>query len=144
MKGFTVCQPFALAIMLGMKGNETKPQRTHIRGRVFIHAGAKDLDAALKGFPTEQRETIIALQHESPLCDEVKARGAIIGTVEIVDCQPVEEVLPYISERERVLGDYSPGRFAWKLQNPVLFKTPIPAKGKLGWWTWDESEGEQI
>lgn len=42
------------------------------------------------------------------------------------------------ANRERLLGDYSPGRFAWVLQNPVMFKTPIPACGKQGWWNWEE------
>lgn len=46
------------------------------------------------------------------------------------------DIYPY--NRERLLGDYSPGRFAWVLQNPVMFKTPIPAHGKQGWWNWEE------
>ena len=65
-------------------------------------------------------------------------RGAVIGTVEIVDCVPVEELVDSLDNRERLLGDYSPGRFAWVLQNPVMFKTPIPAHGKQGWWNWEE------
>ena len=64
--------------------------------------------------------------------------GAVLGTVEIVDCLPVEEVIPTLTERERVLGDYSPGRWAWVLKNPVMFDTPILVKGKQGWWEWDE------
>ena len=65
-------------------------------------------------------------------------RGAVLGTVEIVDCVPVEEIIHTLSERERLLGDYSPGRFAWVLKNPVAFSMPVPAKGKQGWWNWDE------
>ena len=65
-------------------------------------------------------------------------RGAVIGTVEIVDCVPVEELVDSLDNWERLLGDYSPGRFAWVLQNPVMFKTPIPAHGKQGWWNWEE------
>ena len=64
-------------------------------------------------------------------------RGAVIGTVEIVDCVPVEEIVNTLSERERVLGDYSPGRFAWVIQNPVMFDEPFPARGKQGWWEWE-------
>ena len=63
--------------------------------------------------------------------------GAVLGTVEIVDCVPVEEIVHTLSERERLLGDYSPGRFAWVLRNPVAFSAPVPAKGKQGWWNWD-------
>ena len=62
--------------------------------------------------------------------------GAVLGTVEIVDCVPVEDVVDGLTERERALGDYSPGRWAWVLKNPIMFDTPIPARGKQGWWEW--------
>ena len=111
MKAFTVYQPYAHAIVAGVKHYETRPRRTRIRGRVAVHAGR--------------------LAGNLP-------RGAVIGTVEIVDCVPVEELVDSLDNRERLLGDYSPGRFAWVLQNPVMFKTPIPAHGKQGWWNWEE------
>ena len=66
--------------------------------------------------------------------------GGIIGTVEIVDCVPVEKIADTLTERERILGDYSPGRFAWVLGNPVMFEHPIPVSGHQGWWNWDECE----
>ena len=37
---------------------------------------------------------------------------------------------------ELLLGDYSPGRFAWILKNPAMFDTPISACGQQGWWEW--------
>ena len=143
MKGTSLHQPYAYAAVAGLKGNETRGYKTNVRGRIFIHATKKDIDAVLKDAPTEIRDKIIALQHESPFCNEPLYRGAIIGTVEIVDCVPVESVVEILTERERLLGDYSPGRYAWKLKNPVIFDKPITAKGKQGWWNWDETEGEQ-
>lgn len=65
--------------------------------------------------------------------------SAVIGTVEIVDCVPVEALIGKLSEREKVLGDYTPGRFAWVLKNPIMFDKAIPARGKQGWWNWDEN-----
>lgn len=128
MKAFTVYQPFAHAIVEGLKKYETRSRRTHIRGRVAVHAAAK----------------------EFPLLDEVAAyyfagwdslpHGVVMGTVEIVDCVPVEEVIPALSSLDRLLGDFSPGSWAWVLKNPVMFETPIPARGKQGWWNW-EGEG---
>ena len=67
--------------------------------------------------------------------------GAVVGTVEIVGCVPVEDVVDGLTEREKALGDYSPGRWAWVLKNPVMFDTPIPTRGKQGWWNW-EGAGE--
>ena len=48
------------------------------------------------------------------------------------------EIKAALSEhQEKLWGDYSPGRFAWVLQNPVMFDKPIPARGKQGWWEWE-------
>ena len=140
MKGISLYQPYAFAAIAGIKPHETRGYYTHIRGRVFIHAAKKSIDATLKNTPPEIRDKIIALQHENPFCNEPLYRGMIIGTVEIVDCVPVEKVIDTLTERERLLGDYSPGRFAWKLHDPRPLPYPIPAKGKQGWWNWDETE----
>ena len=129
MKAFTVYQPYAYAIIAGLKQYETRPRRTHIRGRVAVHAA--------KGNPK-----FVTLAVDMALPETMKLHyGAVLGTVEIVDCVPVEEIVHTLSEREKALGDYSSGRFAWVLRNPVAFSTPVPAKGKQGWWNWDEERG---
>ena len=46
MKAFTVYQPYAFAIVAGLKHYETRKRRTSIRGRVAIHAGKQDLKRA--------------------------------------------------------------------------------------------------
>jgi hypothetical protein len=38
---------------------------------------------------------------------------------------------------EYKFGDFSAGRYAWDLHNPVLLPEPILAKGKQGLWTWE-------
>ena len=127
MRAFTVYQPYAYAIVAGLKGYETRPRRTNIRGRVAVHAGLRDITV-----------------NEMKLCETyipmgtILAMGAVVGTVEIVDCVPVEEVIGALTPQERALGDYSPGRWAWVLKNPVMFDMPIYARGKQGWWEWDE------
>jgi len=125
MKAITIYQPYAYAIVAGLKRYETRPRRTNIRGRVAVHAA--------KGGPRFVTAALDSALPESMKLDY----GAVIGMVEIVDCVPVEEVMHTLTEREQVLGDYSPGRFAWVLQNPVMFDTPIPARGKQGWWNWE-------
>ncbi len=93
----------------------------------------KEMDAALKNRSEEDQDKIIAMLHHPPFIQNVLYRGRIIETVEIVDCVPVENILPTLMEQERLLGDYSPGRFAWVLKNPIMFEKPIPARGKQGW-----------
>ena len=134
MKAITVYQPYAYAIIAGLKQYETRPRKTHIRGRVAVHAGRLDEVRATKHLSGNDFWAIMAeIGGKTDL-----PRGAVLGTVEIVDCVPVEEIIHTLSERERLLGDYSPGRFAWVLKNPVAFSMPVPAKGKQGWWNWDE------
>lgn len=133
MKVITVYQPHAFAIVAGIKRFETRTRQTSIRGRVGIHAGLKDFDAVTKGYPEECKAKIVAMQHESPFADRVLFRGGIIGTVEIVDCVPVEEIAATLTKQERLLGDYSAGRFAWVLERPVMFHEPIQVQGKRDW-----------
>jgi len=37
---------------------------------------------------------------------------------------------------ERPFGDFTPGRFAWLLDNIQPVDPPIPARGRQGLWTW--------
>ncbi|WP_298029295.1 ASCH domain-containing protein [uncultured Dysosmobacter sp.] len=133
MKAFTVFQPYAFAIVAGLKGYETRPRRTNIRGRVAVHA-------AKRIWSVEDMEI---LYHLLP-ADWPQDFGAVIGTVEIVDCVPVEEIVDSLTASEKLFGDYSPGRFAWVLKDPVRFEKPIPARGNQGWWNWEEpAEGSE-
>lgn len=136
MKAFTVYQPYAFAIIAGLKRYETRPRRTNIRGRVAVHAGKLDELKATRNLSDRNFwETMEAVGGKTDL-----PRGAVIGTVEIVDCVPVEEIAAALTEQERLLGDYSPGRWAWVLKNPVPFPVPIQARGKQGWWNWEEPQ----
>lgn len=133
MKALTVNQPYADAIVEGIKKYETRSRRTNIRGRVAIHAGKKRIKA-----PDVYRRLWEIIYSKAGATSQ--RFGAVIGTVEIVDCVPVEEIVEKLDETERLLGDYSPGRFAWVLKNPRKLPTPIPARGQLGFWEWAPPE----
>lgn len=38
--------------------------------------------------------------------------------------------------REEPFGDFTPGRFAWLLDNVVAFDEPVPARGRQQLWEW--------
>lgn len=135
MKAYTVYQPYAYATVAGLKHYETRTRQTNIRGRVAVHAAKLDLKHATKGLSDHAFWSLL----ESAGGKTVLPLGAVVGTVEIVDCVPVEEIMHKLTRRERMLGDYSPGRFAWVLQNPIMFDYPIPTRGQQGWWEWDET-----
>ena len=74
MRAFTVYQPYAYAIVAGLKGYETRPRRTNIRGRVAVHAGKQKI--------TLDSMRVVVVPGEGKKLHY----GAVLGTVEIVDC----------------------------------------------------------
>jgi activating signal cointegrator 1 len=72
------------------------------------------------------------------------AFGCIIGHVKLDQIWSSDKWVSNTSvsesegiQEEYYFGDYSPGRFAWLLRSPILFKEPIPAAGALGFWNYN-------
>lgn len=42
------------------------------------------------------------------------------------------------NNQEYICGEYSLGRYAWKLSNIKVLDKPIPAKGNLGIWNYND------
>jgi hypothetical protein len=102
------------------KDIENRDWDTRLRGRVAIHA-AKGLTQH------EYEDAAICISRIGsivvPDLNEL-TRGAVIGTVEIVDC---------------VTDSGSPwffGRYGFLLRNPQPFAMPQQVKGALGFWEW--------
>jgi activating signal cointegrator 1 len=87
MLALTIRQPRAWAIVAGLKTVENRGWKTAVRGRIFVHAGRLDQPDALDSFAGIcERLNIIP-----PSIETLPAR-AIIGSVDIVDCVPVETI----------------------------------------------------
>lgn len=57
-----------------------------------------------------------------------------VALVDLVDVIPTTEAaLTQITMQEELFGDYSPGRWAWKLENIRAIK-PLPAQGRQRLW----------
>lgn len=126
MKAITVYQPYAQLIALGIKSFETRPYKTNIRGRIAVHAAASVPRRFLLGFV----EAVMNLRSRGEISSTEYAflngltentHGAVIGTVELCGCVPVESIRDTISASERAFGDYSDGRWAWELKRAQLF-----------------------
>jgi len=148
MKAITLHQPYAQLAVIGAKRIETRGWSTTIRGRVAIHAGKKDAWNTLLTPPnpmiiSEICEKIAVSRGESMHVSipEELAYGAVVGRVEIIGCFPIEQLFgtEYDTPQERAFGDWSPGRFGWILRNPIQFTDSVPAKGKQGFWTWEDA-----
>ncbi len=143
MKAITIWQPWAQLIVFGEKKIETRSWQTKVRGTIAIHAAKKDCFSLMKSLPLKEQEYFEEAQvynyYDGEMCVPL---GAIIGTVDLVDCLSIEELMltTYAIKKEIIFGDWAEGRFGWVLENPIQFDTPIPVNGHQGFWNWKESE----
>ena len=147
VKALTLKQPWASLFVAGSKRIETRSWGTKHRGPVAVHASAKiSREDALLCLQQSFATALAALGFNTPADLPV---GAILGTVEIVNCllmfnrmiEVREECVirlgsdPRLTETERAFGHYEHGRFAW-ITSPgrLILNKPIPARGMLGLW----------
>lgn len=138
VKVLSLRQPWAdLCVIPGAKSNETRNWITKYRGELFIHASKmfhfSDLELC-------RQDRFFKLFIPDPT---ILVTGAIIGKVTLVDCVPTESLDGKISKQERAFGDYSPGRFAWILENPIRLKQPIPTAESLSIWNYTLTEEQR-
>jgi hypothetical protein len=133
MKALTVKQPWAQLICAGIKTVENRTWKTNFRGRVLIHASISKKENWYS-LSVPQLKSLKNTRVEDFKVSEFP-HGAIIGSVEIVDCDINH---PSIWAKKSTIA-YSfeniPPIYNWILANPVLFDKPIEnVKGKLSFW----------
>jgi hypothetical protein len=139
MKIISLQQPWASLAALDLKHNETRSWYTKYHGPLAIHA-SKTLVPFHKLFVEltfDQRLFIMRKICEAYGSYDKMPTGAIIAISNLIDVVAVEKVVGQLDWLERACGDYSDGRFAWKLENTKALEKPIPAKGQLGLWEFD-------
>lgn len=137
MKAITVKQPWASLIVEGIKDVENRtwacPEK-YIGKRVLIHAGGTRENFNIRNdiFTKDQLlgippQLILQIENRSDTL------GAIIGSVQIVDC-----VINHHSVWAEITTQMSPeNTYNWVLANPIKFTNPIPCKGKLRFWEYE-------
>lgn len=113
MKTLSVRQPWAQLLINGAKTIETRTWKTSYRGRLGIHAGLQ----------TDHLGPWYKFAH-----DVVLPLGALVGSVELVDCRPMTK-----ADEDAALCDWREGLFAWVVAVPAR-RDAIPMKGRLGLW----------
>lgn len=127
MKAITVIEPWASLLALTAKEYETRSWQTKYRGPIAIHAGK----TRLKYYPRGLDSEIYAMECHF---------GCVIAIADLVDIiRMTPEFIASVSTRERAMGDWEEGRFAWKLAN-VRRIEPVPARGMQGLWNWERDE----
>lgn len=136
MKALTLTQPWATLVAIGAKWVETRSWGTNYRGPLAIHAA--------KGFPAEARDLLLrepfsSTLHRAGVITSDLPLGSVVAICRLLDCfEMTEEWIAAVKEPERSFGHYEPGRFAWILGKVERLAEPIPAKGSLGLWWWQD------
>lgn len=163
MKALTLWQPWASLVQAGLKTIETRSWSTNYRGPLAIHAAKRsfglnsDQAEVVRSLPLEDwRRMRVRVAGDCELGDNYP-QGVVVATCELVDVVPTEQVFfdgqsgskwiilvspSYTSVHSQSgnepLGDFSPGRYAWLLDN--IQATPgnylLPVRGRQQLWDW--------
>jgi hypothetical protein len=139
-------EPFATLVAIGQKRIETRSWKTNYRGRIAIHA-SKNINKDEKQYCLKpEYMSILKGKYVIIGNDKVKYNfkfGHIIAICDLVDCVKMTELHENyavldngmkVTGNELLFGDYTPGRYAWILDNVRILDNPVPAKGQLGLW----------
>lgn len=163
-QAISIRQPWAWAIINGLRPVELRTWSTNFRGTIAIHAGQSRSDMTdvvesyLRNLHPIINEAIMAADPDAeagigsypvirggrPVNPTSQFHfGAIVGTVDIVDCLTIEEAFAMVEVPNRADGspaarihpmdwvDEDATGYVWLVQNAVKFANPIEARGKL-------------
>jgi hypothetical protein len=146
MKAISLWQPWASAIALGAKTIETRGWQTGYRGPLAIHAAKRKVKRELLSFDLDPGWLAALGLRERMIAEEALSFGAVVAVCSLFACLRTEwiasEVLDAPHHREgwsagwteRTMGDFTPGRYGWILNNVRLLKKPLPYKGMQGFF----------
>jgi activating signal cointegrator 1 len=171
MKVLTLTQPWATLVAIGAKTIETRSWPTKYRGPLAIHAAkhipteyrkltgwtVEPFASVLEGVLWDKRDCTMNLFGQLTPGTQYKEYpdrlhlGCIIATCELVAVDELKYPHQYgweigrkgwlMTDQEKAFGDFTLGRFVWLLANVKPLLKPIPAKGSLGLWEFEVSNG---
>ena len=119
MKALSLWEPWATFVALKIKRYETRSWGTKYRGPLLICAAQKRLPFVKVGH-------LLLRAGVSP--DELQY-GMALAIVYLTDVIRTEEVGKVLLILEKEFGDFTPGRFAWKLDDVKRFQKQFYARG---------------
>jgi hypothetical protein len=133
IKALTIWQPWATLIAIGAKQYETRNWRTDYRGPLAVHA-ARTKKAKWLFWEQPYYDILIDASYDS---FKWLPCGKIVAICQLADIIKAQDIEPDLTKQELVLGDFTSGRYAWRLEDMRMLKSPIPARGRQGLWMWD-------
>jgi len=139
MKAITLWQPWASLIAIGAKRIETRNWATRYRGPLAIHA-SKRVPWDIEAFYAEEPLPYALIDAGYETFADLPF-GVVLATCRLVDVLPTtdEFLTNVLLTPEWNYGDYSPGRFAWLLDDITRLDPPVTASGRQGLWEWSNS-----
>ena len=149
----TLHQPWASLIACGAKTFETRSWKTPHRGQIAIHAAKSipdygqelieelvDAEKTPDGWAYSDFMTATALAKIGIHRPDQFPLGAIVCLADLTDCIPTQQA-PHEMRR---FGDFTPGRWAWRLESIHVMDPPFPCRGYQGVWRWDPVTKQSI
>ena len=134
MKALSFRQPFADAVVAGLKTVDFRGLPTRHRGPLAVHA-SNTYGPAERAAYDDLRRRRLRLPEPDP-----SRRGAIVGVVELTDCRPAAA-----ADRKRSLAELpEQGAFAYELTGARPLPTPVPCKGHTYMFEVDDSLLETV
>lgn len=133
MKAISLWQPWATLIAIGAKEYETRSWAQSYRGTIAIHAAKRtsEIQRVLN-----KPDMACYLNDEGYHKVQDFPLGAIVAFAKLTAIYRTEELRPHLSPKELQYGDFSNGRFAWRIEQVAILDEPIPARGQQGLWDW--------
>lgn len=147
----TIRQPWATLITRKEKKFETRPwtpnpDRLDVGDEVAIHS-AKAWTVEQKHLCQEDPAVRRALVNCHRVPGERAHAAECVPRGRVLSICTLDEILTAQEARERAeredtffprlgLGDYSEGRYAWRLVVEYIYSTPQPSRGQQRLWTW--------
>jgi activating signal cointegrator 1 len=145
MKALSLRQPWATLLATGVKQWETRSWRApeNMLGQTFLIHASSTFDHFEREFARSR--DVLPLLHEVGYDVDDLPLGAIIGLAMLCEIQRTENVAYQLTldtallgvethrltERERMLGDWRVGRWAFRCSHAREFESPIPYNGQL-------------
>lgn len=144
IKALTLWQPWASLVATKKKLIETRSWGTDYRGPLAIHAA--------KRMPREAKElaqTGMFLRHLGDYHEFCRSRyrvrvrnlsrGCVLAVCRLKDVRVIlDGDVAALTAMERAFGDYTPGRYAWFLEDIRRFYPPVSGvQGHQRLWSWD-------
>jgi hypothetical protein len=169
VKAITLHQPWASLVAVGAKTIETRSWSTRFRGPLAIHAGlgkaavddpvwracgALTVDEGIGLYPTLSESgavvatcqlvdvlpIVAAWPGNDPCCwTEAATEPRHYGDSVVAWTRAETGALIHRSTTDAPFGDFSPGRFAWLLDDVRAIR-PMPCGGRRQLWAWTTDE----